>query len=73
MAATVAIEQAIDNNLQPLILNTDSQYVYDCMVKYLQSWKENGWRLYDGSPVQNQQDIAYLDMLRNQIQVEWVF
>ncbi|OMJ07827.1 Ribonuclease H1 [Smittium culicis] len=36
-----------------VVINTDSQYVINCMTKWLFNWAANGWKTSKGSSVQN--------------------
>ena len=44
----------------------------DCIEKYMKNWKRNGWKLADGSPVKNKEDLVKLDEVCSKISVSWV-
>jgi len=51
---------------------TDSRYVKDCLTKWIQKWRRNGWRTSGGrKPVKNRDLIMKLDELQHVHQVSW--
>ena len=44
----------------------------DCIEKYMKNWKRNGWKLADGNPVKNKEDLVELDEACSKISVTWV-
>ena len=38
----------------------------------MKNWKRNGWKLADGSPVKNKEDLVKLDEVCSKISVSWV-
>ena len=48
-------------------LLVDSKYVFDGVDVYLDKWNNNGWRLYSGKPVKNQELWAELLHFRNKL------
>jgi len=42
-------------------IKTDSGYSIDCITKWVNGWKENGWRKKDGSSVANKEYIELID------------
>ena len=60
-AALRAVQIAKKYNVRKLAINTDSQYVKNCMGNWLPTWKENGWLNHNRRPVSNQQAIRELD------------
>ncbi|XP_038209385.1 ribonuclease H1 [Zerene cesonia] len=70
-AATKAIKQAIDNGVQKLAINTDSQFLINSVTKWLPGWKRKGWKLQSGEPVKNEKDFKELDNLQNKLQIKW--
>ncbi|XP_039765861.1 ribonuclease H1-like [Pararge aegeria] len=69
--ATRAIQQALDNDVDKLAINTDSKFLIDSATKWMQDWKQNGWTLQSGEPVKNEQDLEALDRVLNKVQVKW--
>lgn len=52
-------------------LYTDSTYVRDGIMKWLEGWKANGWRTASKKPVKNQDLWEELDHVTSQHQVTW--
>ncbi|MFQ4145057.1 ribonuclease HI [Chlorogloeopsis sp. ULAP02] len=55
---------------QPITLYTDSEYLINCVTKWVKTWKRKGWKKADGKPVLNQDLLEILDQL-NTRQVKW--
>ncbi|AFY42997.1 ribonuclease HI [Nostoc sp. PCC 7107] len=55
---------------QPITLYTDSEYLINCVTKWVKNWKRKGWKKADGNPVQNQDLLEVLDEL-NTRQISW--
>jgi ribonuclease HI len=55
---------------EPITLYTDSEYLINCVTKWLPGWKKRGWKKADGKPVQNQDLLELLDQL-NTAQINW--
>lgn len=55
---------------EPITLYTDSEYLINCVTKWVKGWKRKGWKKADGNPVQNQDLLETLDAL-NTKQVNW--
>jgi len=55
---------------QPITLYTDSEYLINCVTKWVKGWKRKGWKKADGNPVQNQDLLEILDEL-NTRQISW--
>ncbi|KAI0984116.1 hypothetical protein GJ496_003080 [Pomphorhynchus laevis] len=70
-AAIRALEQCISLNKSSITIRTDSQFMIDCMTKWIGKWKSNGWRLSTGEPVKNRSDLEELDRLCYQVDVAW--
>ena len=45
----------------------------DCVEKWIKNWKRNGWKLADGNPVKNQEDLIKLDDVCSKMAVKWVY
>lgn len=60
-AATRAIEIAASHGIQQLLIRTDSQFLIDSCINYMPTWRQNGWRLANGGPVQNAVEFQALD------------
>jgi ribonuclease HI len=57
---------------QPITLYTDSEYLINCVTKWVKGWKKKGWKKADGQPVLNQDLLQVLDDL-NVSQVSWKY
>jgi ribonuclease HI len=55
---------------ESITLYTDSEYLINCVTKWVKGWKKKGWKKADGKPVQNQDLLEILDELNTQ-QVNW--
>ncbi|MBO3458191.1 ribonuclease HI [Aetokthonos hydrillicola Thurmond2011] len=53
-----------------ITLYTDSEYLINCVTKWVKSWKKKGWKKADGNPVLNQDLLEKLDEL-NSRQIKW--
>lgn len=52
---------------------TDSMYLCDCMTKWINKWKYNGWKNCRGNTVANKDMIQKLDrLIRNMNSVTFV-
>ncbi|WP_427162772.1 ribonuclease HI [Aliinostoc sp. HNIBRCY26] len=72
MQAAIAALQFLQasGQTQPITLYTDSEYLINCVTKWVKGWKRKGWKKADGNPVQNQDLLETLDGL-NTKQVNW--
>jgi ribonuclease HI len=52
-------------------MHVDSQYVRDGIMKYINTWKKNGWRTAAKEPVKNQDLWQRLDEACNRHTVRW--
>ncbi|MDZ8188168.1 MAG: ribonuclease HI [Nostoc sp. ChiSLP02] len=57
---------------QPITLYTDSEYLINCVTKWVKGWKNKGWKKSDGKPVQNQDLLETLDELNSE-KVKWQY
>jgi ribonuclease HI len=55
---------------QPITLYTDSEYLINCVTKWITGWKNKGWKKSDGKPVQNQDLLETLDKLNSKL-IKW--
>ncbi|KAK7058666.1 hypothetical protein VNI00_002302 [Paramarasmius palmivorus] len=62
-AAVRALEPTPFNQKRTLVIKTDSDFVIQCMTRYIKTWKANGWRKADGKPVKHPELISYLSAL----------
>lgn len=72
MAAVMALRSIKTKNL-PLTIHTDSTYLKDGMTKWLQLWKQNGWKTAAKKPVKNQDLWEMLDDLAQGLALSWAW
>ncbi|XP_059607393.1 ribonuclease H1-like [Phlebotomus argentipes] len=71
-AATVALQIAKDENIDKLRINTDSEFLINCVLKWMPIWRNNGWINASGNPVRNRHELMELDdELDESIRVYW--
>lgn len=71
-AACRALQQARQENIQKLVLYTDSMFTINGVTKWIKNWKLNNWQLKSGGPVVNRDDFDLLDQLNQQLDVVWM-
>ncbi|XP_061899580.1 ribonuclease H1-like [Entelurus aequoreus] len=71
-AACKALQQAKEENIQKLLVYTDSMFTINGVTKWVKNWKLNGWRLKSGSSVVNKDDFEKLDRLNQELEVVWM-
>jgi ribonuclease HI len=59
---------------EPLHILCDSQYVINCVTKWMPGWKRKGWRKSDGKPVLNVDLLKQIDaaIVGRNFTFEWV-
>lgn len=59
---------------EPLQILCDSQYVINCITKWMPGWKRKGWRKADGKPVLNVEMLKEIDaaLVGRTYRFEWV-
>jgi ribonuclease HI len=59
---------------EPLHILCDSQYVINCITKWLPNWKRRGWKKADGKPVLNADLLRQIDeaLRGRRFTFEWV-
>ena len=60
-AITESVKIAHDKGVTKLKIHTDSMFVINCMTKWINGWKKNGWKKSDGQPVKNRVELEALD------------
>lgn len=58
-AVRIAAEQG--GGVAKLCVNTDSQFLINCVTKWMAGWKRNGWRTAKGDPVINRGELEALE------------
>lgn len=72
MEMTAAIEALkATQDLGPIALHTDSQYLKNGVTQWMARWKRNGWRTADRKPVKNKDLWEALDALTSERQISW--
>ncbi|XP_028907228.1 ribonuclease H1 isoform X1 [Ornithorhynchus anatinus] len=71
-AACRAIEQAKNQNIDKLVLYTDSMFTINGITSWVKGWKENGWKTSTGKDVINKEDFIKLDELTRGMDIQWV-
>ncbi|KAK2189336.1 hypothetical protein NP493_109g07066 [Ridgeia piscesae] len=71
-AARKAIEQAKEQGLDDLVINTDSRFLIQSVTEWMSGWKKRNWMLSSGGPVKNKEDFLELDKALQGISVKWV-
>lgn len=59
---------------EDLLILCDSQYVINCVTKWMAGWKKKGWRKADGKPVMNVELLQEIDaeLPGRRYRFEWV-
>jgi len=72
-AATIAISQAKGLRISKLDVHTDSQFLINCITKWMPNWKRNNWMTADRKPVKNKEDLLALDQVlaSGSVAVKW--
>ena len=73
-AAIAAVYAARAAGVSRLCINTDSQFMIDCVTKWMKSWKKNGWKTSLKEDVKNKEELLKLDRLLSEdssISVQW--
>ncbi|KAB0405660.1 hypothetical protein E2I00_011911, partial [Balaenoptera physalus] len=70
--ACKAIEQAKAQNINKLVLYTDSMFTINGITNWVQGWKKSGWRTSTGKEVINKEDFMELDRLVQGMDVQWM-
>lgn len=71
-AACKAIEQARAQNINKLVLYTDSMFTINGITNWVQGWKNNGWRTSTGKEVINKEDFMGLEKLVQGMDIRWM-
>ncbi|XP_066587127.1 ribonuclease H1-like [Prorops nasuta] len=70
-AVTRATEVACEAGIKRLKINTDSRFLINCITKWIDPWKRNGWRTYDGRPVINRYELIEMEEALDMLHVVW--
>ena len=72
-AAIKAIEIAEHNQVEKLVINSDSKYVVQGITQWSDNWCKNGWKTSNGESVKNKEEWVKLLQLVNdsKITIKW--
>ncbi|ESO05691.1 hypothetical protein HELRODRAFT_156844 [Helobdella robusta] len=72
MAVVRAIKIAKKRDYKSLEIRTDSEFLINCITKWMDKWKSNRWMLSKGKPVVNREELEELDVVSQGIQIHYV-
>ena len=74
LKAVLELFRATQHLDDDLLVLCDSQYVINCITKWMPGWKRKGWRKADGKPVMNVDLLQELDaeLAGRRYRFEWV-
>jgi len=64
-AVTETIKLAKHHDMKALLIHTDSNFLIDCVTKWMKNWKKNGWKTVKNEPVKNREELEALDRAIN--------
>ncbi len=74
LTAVLQFFRSTSHLTEDLLILCDSQYVINCITKWMPGWKKKGWRKADGKPVLNVDLLTELDdaIVGRSYRFEWV-
>ena len=74
LMAVLQFFRATEHLDDDLLILCDSQYVINCITKWMSGWKKKGWRKADGKPVMNVELLKEIDaaLVGRTYRFEWV-
>ncbi|MCU1558218.1 MAG: ribonuclease [Microbacteriaceae bacterium] len=74
LTAVLQLFRATAHLSDDLLILCDSQYVINCVTKWMPGWKKKGWRKADGKPVMNVELLKEIDaaLVGRTYHFEWV-
>lgn len=74
LKAVLELFRATSHTGEDLVILCDSQYVINCITKWMAGWKRKGWRKGDGKPVMNVDLLKEIDaaIVGRTYRFEWV-
>jgi len=74
LKAVLELFRATKHINDDLLVLCDSQYVINCITKWMRGWKAKGWRKADGKPVMNVDLLKEIDaeLVGRRYRFEWV-
>ncbi|XP_071856331.1 ribonuclease H1 [Bombus fervidus] len=70
-AVTVAARQARKAGIKNLKINTDSQFLINCIKCWIHGWKKNGWVTSNNKPVINKNELVEMENALKPLNVVW--
>ena len=70
LLGAVALMRSLESNV-PVSVNTDSEYLFNGVTRWLDGWRRHGWRKADSKPVANQDLWIEIDALLTQVNIKW--
>nr|XP_033791694.1 ribonuclease H1-like [Geotrypetes seraphini] len=70
-AACRAIKQAKSENVNKLVLCTDSMFTINGITKWAKNWRANDWKRVTGEEVVNKKDFKKLENLSRGMDITW--
>ncbi|XP_033353349.1 ribonuclease H1 [Bombus vosnesenskii] len=70
-AVTVAARQARKAGIKNLKINTDSQFLINCIKYWIHSWKKKGWVTSNNTPVINKNELIEMEEALKPLNVVW--
>ncbi|CAD6190118.1 unnamed protein product [Caenorhabditis auriculariae] len=71
LAVQKALETAEINEMDKLVIRTDSNLLIKSMEQFMKKWKKNGWKTTSGEPVKNQDLLTSIDDLTKKVKVKF--
>ncbi|XP_050302679.1 ribonuclease H1-like [Anthonomus grandis grandis] len=73
-APVEALKVLFDLGYSKVKIVTDSRFTINCMTKWMPKWKSNNWKLANGGPVKNKEDLIKLDsMCKKFKEIKWEY
>jgi len=73
LSAVIEALKAIDDQVCPLTIFTDSTYVLKGMSEWIKGWKSNNWISSNKKPVKNKDLWVILDSFASLHKIEWIW
>ena len=71
LSAIKALEQMKTNNINNVVVTSDSRYVVEGITNWIVNWKTNGWTNSNGKGVENKDLWTRLDALNADVKPKW--
>ena len=70
-AINAALRQAIDAGYPEVRVCTDSKFVINCITKWSQKWRSNGWIKSNGQKVEHKVELVEMLKSLERVRVDW--